>query len=84
MTGGPEIESRSPQCLLLILDIYILICKWHCEFKVNEIESLLQQSSLAQLVERLITVREEPRSNLGLPSGFCSFKILNYNAAKCL
>ena len=51
---------------------------------LNSIDSLLQQSSLAQLVERLISVREVPRSNLGLPSGFCSFKILNYNAAKCL
>ena len=65
---------------LLIRDI--LICKWHYEF--SEIEFLLQQSSIAQLVERLISMQEDPKSNLGLPSGFCSFKILNYNAAKCL
>ena len=65
---------------LLIRDI--LICKWHYHF--SEIESLLQQSSVAQLVELLISVQEDRRSKLGLPSGFCSFKILNYNAAKCL
>ena len=65
---------------LLILDI----CKWHYEFKFNEIALLFQQSSIAQLVERLISMQEDLISNLGLPSGFCSFKILNYIAAKCL
>ena len=69
---------------LLIRDIYILICKWHYEFKFNEIMFLLQQFSIAQLVEHLISMRKDSRSNLGLASGFCSFKILNYNAAKCL
>ena len=66
---------------LLIRDIYIYL---YASGIMNEIESLLQQSSIAQLVERLISMQEDPTLNLGLPSGFCSFKILNYNAAKCL
>ena len=37
---------------LLILDI----CKWHYEFKLNESESILHQSYVAQLIERLISV----------------------------
>ena len=45
---------------------------------------IFHQAFVAQLVERLISMQEDLRSNLGLPSGFCSFKILNYNAAKCL